>query len=79
MDFSQIKCDTPDKCQFTIGPMSTTCMYYPPSYNRKGENLNPDGNVTSGRGQCTTCGKQFSISIQFGKTEIKVLENPNEN
>jgi len=77
-DFSKIECKTPDKCRFTVSPMSSTCMYYPPSYDRSGKNQNPDGNVTSGSGVCVECGKRFAISVQYGKTEITVLENTNE-
>ena len=74
MDFSKIKCDTPDKCRFTVGLSSTTCMYFPPQYNRSGRNMNPDGNITSGYGECTSCGKRFSVITQFGKTEIKEIK-----
>ena len=76
MKFSlkEIPCDTPKKCEFSVGPASTTCMYYPPCYNRAGENLNPDGNTTSYIVNCFSCGKSWGMSECLGKktiTEVK--------
>ena len=46
----------------TGGTRSTTCMYYPPHYNEKGENTNPDRNTTTSSWNCEECNKPFTIS-----------------
>jgi len=38
---------------------TTTCMYYPPVYDKHGNNLNPDMNSTSYPKKCITCGKEW--------------------
>lgn len=48
-----------------------TCAYYPPVYDKHGNNTNPDGNVTSGSLNCITCGKTWSYSRRYGETEYK--------
>jgi len=71
--FEQIECNTPDKCIFTESPSMSTFMYYPPRYNRKGENLNPDGNTTTSTIGCETCGKRFTQSQQYGESTIREI------
>lgn len=45
------------------GGMSTgTLMYYPPVYNEKGENTNPDRNTHTTHYSCKECGKSYRIS-----------------
>lgn len=53
----------------------TTAMYFPPVYDKNGDNINPDGNITSGAIVCNTCKKQWHYSTQFDKTTFKEVEN----
>jgi hypothetical protein len=71
--FDELDCPR-DDCRFTPGVMSVTCVYFPPSYDKNGNNLNSDGNVTSGKVACTKCGREWDYREQYGKatyTEIK--------
>ena len=56
-----------EDCRFSVGIEMTTSMYFPPVYDKKGNNINPDGNVTSGEMTCTTCNKKWKYSIQYGE------------
>jgi hypothetical protein len=53
----------------------TTAMYYPPTYDKHGNNLNPDGNITSGDVSCSVCGKKWYYSSRYGKTDFKEMNN----
>lgn len=57
------------ECRFTqVGPSSTTCAYYPPVYDKHGNNINPDMNSTSGALDCTVCKKHWTYISANGKT-----------
>jgi len=56
------------ECKIVFGHSMTTCAYYPPVYDKHGNNLNPDGNITSGECACITCGKEWQYSTQFEQT-----------
>lgn len=43
-------------------------MYFPPVYDKHGNNLNPDGNTTSSDVTCSTCNKKWNSSTRFGET-----------
>ena len=60
--------DCERNCRFSYGYSTTTSMYYNPVYDRHGNNLNPDGNITSGTIDCNECHKRWSYSTQYGKT-----------
>ena len=36
------------QCRFVYGMFTTTCMYFQPVYDKHGNNLNPDANITTG-------------------------------
>ena len=44
------------------GMETSTCMYFPPEYNKDGINVNPDRNIHSSQYQCWECGGSFGIS-----------------
>jgi len=46
-------------------------MYYPPIYDKHGNNTNPDGNTTSGETTCTTCNKKWYYSRRYGETTFQ--------
>jgi hypothetical protein len=62
-------------CRFHYGVSVTTCMYYPPVYDKHGNNLNPDGNISSGEVSCSVCGKSWISSTQYGETVFNEKEN----
>lgn len=67
--FRTLSKDCTKECRFTPSGMSmTTAMYFPPIYDKDGNNVNPDGNITSGKVTCTTCNKTWITSTQFGET-----------
>ena len=55
-------------CRIQFGPSSTTCAYYPPVYDKHGNNINPDRNTTHGECWCRTCGKKWLYATQLGET-----------
>lgn len=56
-------------CRFSYGTTMTTLMYFEPIYDKMGNNVNPDGNITSGSVSCSVCGKKWLSRMQFGYTE----------
>ena len=62
-------------CRFEMGMSMTTCMYFPPVYDKHGNNLNPDGNITSGKISCRVCNRRWSYSTRLGETEFKEITN----
>ena len=46
----------------------TTCAYYPPIYDKHGNNTNPDMNSTSGPVDCLTCKKHWTYISVNGNT-----------
>lgn len=57
-----------DTCGFAIGPAYTTSAYYPPVYDKHGNNTNPDMNATSGAIDCVKCGKHWTYISSNGMT-----------
>lgn len=61
-------------CRFSdIGPTTTTAMYFTPIYDKNGNNINADGNISNGTISCSTCGKQWSYTTKLGKTDFKQI------
>lgn len=56
------------ECRFLYGSTSTTLMYFQPIYGKNGENINPDGNITTGTVKCSTCGTTWYSHTQYGTT-----------
>lgn len=56
-------------CRFHPGMSMTTAMYFPPVYDKNGNNVNPDGNITSGSINCSVCNKKWHYSTQFDETK----------
>lgn len=61
-------------CRFSDFGGMTTLAYYPPVYDKHGNNINPDRNVTTGHMKCLTCGTEWSYSTCLGETEYTKLE-----
>lgn len=68
------KCQN-ENCRFHYGLSMTTAAYYPPVYDKHGNNINPDRNVTSGSVNCSTCNKEWTYSTQLGETRFKETQN----
>lgn len=62
-----------DECRIQLFGGMTTCAYYPPVYDKLGNNTNPDMNTTSGSAQCLTCGKKWNYSSCNGETTWRQL------
>ncbi len=46
----------------TGGSGQATLGYYPPIYDKKGKNINPDKNIQTATYFCCECNKTFSVS-----------------
>lgn len=64
-------------CRYVVGVEMTTSMYYQPVYNKHGQNVNPDGNVTSGEMTCSTCNRKWTYKTQYGNTTYKEVSQQN--
>lgn len=62
------------ECRFVNGPMFTTSMYFPPVYDKHGNNVNPDGNSSSGKVKCVICNRQWMMNEQYGQTTYEEIE-----
>lgn len=58
-------------CRFHYGVSVTTAMYYSPVFDKYGNNLNPDGNTTSGEITCSVCERKWSYSTRYNQTDFK--------
>jgi hypothetical protein len=48
-----------------------TCMGWTPTYDKNGARTDAgDPNITTHGFKCGTCGKTWSVSIQYGDTKI---------
>lgn len=63
------------ECRFQVGMGMTTCAYYPPVYDKHGNNTNPDRNVTSGMMSCNVCDRQWSYATCLGETQFVEVNN----
>ena len=59
--------DCEQDCRFAFGPTTITDMYFPPIYDKNGNNTNPDCNTASGTVSCYTCNKIWSYTRQYGE------------
>lgn len=58
-------------CRFQYGVSIATAMYFAPVYDKHGNNVNPDGNISSSSVKCGTCFKEWNSSTQYEKTDFK--------
>ena len=61
-------------CRFSYGPTITTAMNFTPVFDKHGNNINPDGNITSGEISCRVCGRSWYSVTQYDKTTFKLVE-----
>ena len=54
-----VNCDRED-CRIVLEESHQTNMYFPPVYDKFGNNLNPDKNKTTKNFSCSTCNKKWS-------------------
>lgn len=71
--FSNPNPDCKKDCRFQEGVATVTAAYYPPIYDKHGNNTNPNGNITSRQITCGVCGKIWLSSTQYGKTTYTEL------
>lgn len=60
-------------CRFHTGFEMTTDTYYPPVYDKHGNNVNPDRNIISGSIRCSVCNKQWMYGKQMDKITYKEI------
>ena len=63
------------ECIFRGSMSTTTAMYFEPQYDKHGNNLNPDGNITTTKVSCAVCHRQWVSSTQYGETKYTELNN----
>lgn len=59
------------ECRFQYSNSQTTMAYYPPIFDKNGNNINPDRNITIEDVTCSTCGGRWLYSTQNGITEYR--------
>lgn len=57
-----------EDCKFTRGNEFTTLVHYEPLYDKKGNLISTDNNVTSGRVDCIVCGGHWTYIRAHGIT-----------
>jgi hypothetical protein len=67
------------ECRFQMGMSTTTLMYYAPIYDKHGNNLNPDGNITTTQIHCRVCGKSWVGSTKLGATTYVEIPKGNQD
>ena len=73
--FKDLPCERED-CRLTESAGYTTCMYFQPVYDRHGNNLNPDRNVTKSELWCSVCNKRWAVSRCAGDISYTEMEPP---
>lgn len=58
------------------GASSTTLMYFPPSYNEQGENVNPDRNTITTPYHCNSCNKDYKVASKGWKNAEYINLDP---
>ena len=71
--------EIPDKecggdCRFVVKTEMTTCMYFQPIYDKNGDNINPDGNTTSGEMVCPVCNRKWFYKKQYGEYSYEEIK-----
>lgn len=64
------------ECRFIHSPTLTTCMGFTPIYDKHGNNLNPDRNITTGTIWCSVCNTQWGFKQCLNEIEYSVLQKP---
>lgn len=71
-------CKKPTKQK--IGFAMTTSLYYPPIIDTEGNNVNPDGNITTETRHCIECNREFQVRAQYGQIiEIENVDRKSDN
>lgn len=63
-----IDCNRED-CKIHKDSGMTTLMYYPPVYDKYGNNINPDMNSTTYHARCSSCNKDW-IEVYRGGERV---------
>ena len=61
-------------CRFSQGVSTRTAVYYHPVYDKDGNDLNRDGNITTTTISCSTCNRQWVATTQYGETLYREIE-----
>lgn len=67
-----MKFDCEGDCRVTeTGCSVSTALFYPPIYDKDGNNISFDANVTSHNLRCHTCGREWFYKTQYGETTLQ--------
>jgi hypothetical protein len=64
------KCARVD-CSIQLRSSSMTCIGWTPTFDRNGRKTSDDPNITTSVYHCTSCGRTWKVSTQFGKSQIE--------
>jgi hypothetical protein len=63
-----------DHCQFICGGGTSTLVYYIPTYDKNGVNINPDRNTTTFTVECIVCNTKWRGATQLGETTYEEVK-----
>lgn len=66
--------DCEKECLFSQSESVKTLMAYHPMYDKHGNNINPDRNITRYVVHCHTCGKAWRAEETMGNTTFTIAE-----
>lgn len=64
---------TPKECVFSHWSSSSTCLGWTPKFNRDGEMINDNPNITTTRMSCNICGKYWDAKTSYNDTTFELL------
>ncbi len=62
-------------CQFICGGGTSTLVYYIPTYDKNGVNINPDRNTTTFTVECIVCNTKWRGATQLDETTYEEVKN----
>jgi len=61
----KVECDS-DDCRIHVSEGMSTLAYYPPVYDKTGNNINPDMNTSYGKAGCSVCKRSWDWKREQG-------------
>lgn len=65
------------KCRYRVDRSVTTAMFYTPIYDKLGNNVNKDKNITMSTITCITCNRAWLTKEQYAEVDITEISNGN--
>ncbi len=68
-----------DACRVSYGGSATTLMGFTQEYDKKGNPLHRDPNITTSNFGCSTCGRQWKVKSRDGEPDqIETVLEPSD-